>query len=65
MSSNLVREIINSEITESEPMSSALAHVTQDEKVDALTDAGYVIRYQQTVLDHPNGGIAIVEVEPA
>jgi len=59
----LLRQFIDGEWVESEPMSSALVHVSSDEAVDALTDAGYVVRYRQVVLDGPDG-MAIVEVEP-
>lgn len=65
MSTTVVRKFINGEWVITDPMTSALAHVTLDESVDALKDAGYTVRYQQVVLDGPNGEIAEVDVEPA
>lgn len=63
--STLVRKFIDGEWIVSDPLSSAVAHVTMDETVDALEDAGYTVRYQQVVLDGPNGEVAEVDVEPA
>ena len=62
--SSVVRQFIDGAWIESDPVSSALAHVTLDEAVDALKNAGYVVRYQQVVLDRPDGQMAEVNVEP-
>jgi hypothetical protein len=65
VSTTVIRKFIHEVWVVSDPMSSAVAHVTMDESVDALEDAGYTVRYQQVVLDGPNGEVAEVNVEPA